>query len=111
MDSHIFILFSFIWTEFVLPVSPIIDCGHCLIGGQRVAEFKVKNEGGNGRFCIMPKERWPATNFRVGIDEVNKKTQPKQTNKQANKTKQNRETKTGTCSNDYNNSDNDNDNN
>ncbi|XP_072029825.1 LOW QUALITY PROTEIN: deleted in lung and esophageal cancer protein 1-like [Amphiura filiformis] len=47
-----------------LSLLPIIDCGHCLIGGQRIAEFKIKNEGGSGRFSIMPRESWPATNFK-----------------------------------------------
>ena len=27
----------------------------------------VKNEGGPGRFCIMPSAAWPTTNFKVSV--------------------------------------------
>ena len=57
--------FKIVFHVFFISVLPVIDCGHCLIGGQRVAEFQVKNEGGSGRFCIMPRESWPTSNFKV----------------------------------------------
>ena len=42
-----------------------LDVGQCLVGGMKVAQFTVKNEGGAGRFCIMPEDQWPSTNFKV----------------------------------------------
>ncbi|XP_072179053.1 deleted in lung and esophageal cancer protein 1-like [Diadema setosum] len=47
----------------LLSLSPVIDCGHCLVGGDSSTEFLVQNHGGSGRFCAMPRKCWPATNF------------------------------------------------
>ncbi|XP_041478167.1 deleted in lung and esophageal cancer protein 1-like [Lytechinus variegatus] len=47
----------------LLTLSPVVDCGHCLVDGTSNTEFLVKNLGGSGRFCVMPKKCWPATNF------------------------------------------------
>ncbi|XP_071812080.1 deleted in lung and esophageal cancer protein 1-like isoform X2 [Apostichopus japonicus] len=44
--------------------SSCIDCGYCLTGGDVTREFVVKNEGGSGRFCVMPRDCWPATSFK-----------------------------------------------
>ena len=30
-----------------------------------MTQLLVKNEGGPGRFCIMPSAVWPTTNFKV----------------------------------------------
>ena len=30
-----------------------------------MTQLVVKNEGGPGRFCIMPSAVWPTTNFKV----------------------------------------------
>ena len=30
-----------------------------------MTQLVVKNEGGPGRFCIMPSSAWPKTNFKV----------------------------------------------
>ena len=30
-----------------------------------MTQVVVKNEGGPGRFCIMPSSVWPTTNFKV----------------------------------------------
>ena len=30
-----------------------------------MTQLVVKNEGGPGRFCIMPSSAWPTTNFKV----------------------------------------------
>ena len=30
-----------------------------------MTQLVVKNEGGPGRFCIMPSSVWPTTNFKV----------------------------------------------
>ena len=30
-----------------------------------MTQLLVKNEGGPGRFCIMPSSAWPTTNFKV----------------------------------------------
>ena len=32
-----------------------------------MTQLVVKNEGGSGRFCIMPSAVWPTTNFKVII--------------------------------------------
>ncbi|XP_022081791.1 deleted in lung and esophageal cancer protein 1-like [Acanthaster planci] len=56
----------------VLSLSSDVECGHCLVGGKRTVQFLVKNEGGSGRFCLMPRESWPTTNFKsaTNIDKV-----------------------------------------
>ncbi|XP_033106181.1 deleted in lung and esophageal cancer protein 1-like [Anneissia japonica] len=54
-----------------LSLSSVIDCGYCLVGGIHVAQFIVKNTGGSGRFCIMPRDAWPATNLKsLNADRV-----------------------------------------
>lgn len=52
-----------VYLLFAVPSS--IDIGDCLIGGSKVAKFMVRNDGGHGKFCFLPKEKWPATNFKV----------------------------------------------
>lgn len=52
---------------FAISVPATIDVGECLIGGTLVTHVTVKNEGGAGRFCIMDKAVWPASNFKVTI--------------------------------------------
>ncbi|XP_030846689.1 deleted in lung and esophageal cancer protein 1 isoform X1 [Strongylocentrotus purpuratus] len=47
----------------LLTLSPVVDCGHCLVDGPSNTEFLVRNLGGSGRFCVMPRKCWPATNF------------------------------------------------
>ena len=32
-----------------------------------MTQLVVKNEGGSGRFCIMPSAVWPTTNFKVSV--------------------------------------------
>ncbi|XP_019583174.2 deleted in lung and esophageal cancer protein 1 isoform X3 [Rhinolophus sinicus] len=50
----------------VLTLSPVLDCGYCLIGGMKVTRFLCKNVGFSvGRFCIMPKKSWPPPSFRA----------------------------------------------
>lgn len=50
----------------VLTLPPVLDCGHCLIGGIKVTTFICKNVGLSvGRFCIMPKKSWPPLSFRA----------------------------------------------
>uniref|UniRef100_A0A3P9CVN0 DLEC1 cilia and flagella associated protein n=1 Tax=Maylandia zebra TaxID=106582 RepID=A0A3P9CVN0_9CICH len=57
---------------FVVPIEawrppPILtlDCGYCLIGGVKFVEFLCQNVGlSTGTFCIIPKDEWPASNFR-----------------------------------------------
>ncbi|KAM4689079.1 deleted in lung and esophageal cancer protein 1 [Discoglossus pictus] len=49
----------------ILTLPQTLDCGPCLIGGVRLLECLCRNEGlGRGRFCIMPKSKWPPANFR-----------------------------------------------
>ncbi|CAH1233881.1 DLEC1 [Branchiostoma lanceolatum] len=47
-----------------LTLPSVLDCGHCLVGGCRVVQFLCRNEGGPGRFCLMPKKNWPTANYR-----------------------------------------------
>ena len=48
-----------------ISVPSVVDVGYCLVGGCHVTQLVVKNEGGPGRFCIMPSAVWPTTNFKV----------------------------------------------
>ena len=32
-----------------------------------MTQLVVKNEGGPGRFCIMPSSAWPTPNFKVSV--------------------------------------------
>ncbi|XP_030053791.1 deleted in lung and esophageal cancer protein 1 [Microcaecilia unicolor] len=53
----------------ILTLPPTVDCGACLIGGVKVLQIAGINEGLScGKFCIMPKNKWPATNFRNVTD-------------------------------------------
>ncbi|XP_042092424.1 deleted in lung and esophageal cancer protein 1 isoform X2 [Ovis aries] len=50
----------------VLTLSPVLDCGYCLIGGMKITRFICKNVGFSvGKFCIMPKKSWPPPSFRA----------------------------------------------
>ncbi|XP_014701250.1 deleted in lung and esophageal cancer protein 1 isoform X1 [Equus asinus] len=50
----------------VLTLSPVLDCGYCLIGGMKITRFICKNVGFSvGKFCIMPKKSWPPSSFRT----------------------------------------------
>nr|KAF6420247.1 DLEC1 cilia and flagella associated protein [Molossus molossus] len=50
----------------VLTLSPVLDCGCCLIGGMKMSRFLCKNVGFSvGKFCVMPKKSWPPTSFRA----------------------------------------------
>ncbi|NP_796091.2 deleted in lung and esophageal cancer protein 1 homolog isoform 1 [Mus musculus] len=50
----------------VLTLSPVLDCGHCLIGGVKITKFICKNVGFSvGKFCIMPQKSWPPPSFRA----------------------------------------------
>nr|XP_010339800.2 deleted in lung and esophageal cancer protein 1 isoform X1 [Saimiri boliviensis boliviensis] len=50
----------------VLTLSPVLDCGYCLIGGVKMTKFICKNVGFSvGRFCIMPKTSWPPLSFKA----------------------------------------------
>ncbi|XP_076461366.1 deleted in lung and esophageal cancer protein 1-like isoform X2 [Babylonia areolata] len=50
-----------------LTIPPQLDVGRCLVRGYQVTQFAIRNEGGPGRFCIMPRSAWPATNFKTVI--------------------------------------------
>ncbi|XP_045392550.1 deleted in lung and esophageal cancer protein 1 isoform X1 [Lemur catta] len=50
----------------VLTLSPVLDCGYCLIGGVKLTRFVCKNVGFSvGKFCIMPKKSWPPPSIRA----------------------------------------------
>ncbi|XP_039900319.1 deleted in lung and esophageal cancer protein 1 isoform X2 [Simochromis diagramma] len=49
----------------ILTLPRLLDCGYCLIGGVKFVEFLCQNVGlSTGTFCIIPKDEWPASNFR-----------------------------------------------
>ncbi|KAK6165505.1 hypothetical protein SNE40_022422 [Patella caerulea] len=52
-----------------LTVPPVWDIGYCLVSGFHVRQFVIKNEGGSGRFCLMPKSSWPAVNFKSAVSK------------------------------------------
>ncbi|XP_074623643.1 deleted in lung and esophageal cancer protein 1-like isoform X1 [Acropora palmata] len=45
----------------VLSLSPVLDCGHALVGGKKIVQLNCENSGGDGQFCIMKKSSWPST--------------------------------------------------
>ncbi|XP_060036598.1 deleted in lung and esophageal cancer protein 1 isoform X1 [Erinaceus europaeus] len=50
----------------VLTLSPVLECGYCLIGGVKMTRFFCRNVGFSvGKFCIMPKSSWPPPSFRA----------------------------------------------
>ncbi len=49
----------------IVLVPSLVDCGYWLVGGRKICEFKVRNDGGEGRFAIVPADSWPAINFKV----------------------------------------------
>ena len=53
---------------FFFSVSPVLDCGHTLVGGKKVVQLTCENRGGDGKFCIMRKSCWPSTTFQVYIN-------------------------------------------
>lgn len=47
-------------------VPRVMECGYCLIGGIKFVEFMCQNVGlSAGKFCVIPKDQWPAWNIRV----------------------------------------------
>ena len=44
--------------------------GECLVGGTKIGKFLIKNDGGSGKFCFIPKQIWPVTNFKVSFGAV-----------------------------------------
>lgn len=47
-------------------VPRVMECGYSLIGGIKFVEFMCQNVGlSAGKFCIVPKDQWPAWNIRV----------------------------------------------
>ena len=46
-------------------VGSMIECGQALVGQIKVCRYIIENTGGEGRFAILPKSSWPATNFKV----------------------------------------------
>ncbi|CAF0848051.1 unnamed protein product [Rotaria sordida] len=49
----------------VLTLPSLVDCGYWLVGGRKMCEFKVRNDGGEGRFAIIPAASWPSVNFKT----------------------------------------------
>lgn len=43
----------------------VINIGECLVGGTKIGKFLVRNDGGDGKFCFLLKEKWPVANFKV----------------------------------------------
>lgn len=53
----------------VLSLSPILDCGHTLVGGKKVVQVVCENKGGDGKFCIIRKSCWPTTSFEWTLED------------------------------------------
>ncbi|CAL1533794.1 unnamed protein product [Lymnaea stagnalis] len=49
----------------VLTLPKSVDLGYCLVGGIQITHVLVKNVGGPGRFCLMPRNKWPTTSIRT----------------------------------------------
>ncbi|XP_023619188.1 deleted in lung and esophageal cancer protein 1 [Myotis lucifugus] len=50
----------------VLTLSPVLDCGYCLVGEMKVTTFLCKNVGCSAaKFCVIPEKTWPPTSFRA----------------------------------------------
>ncbi|XP_061179869.1 deleted in lung and esophageal cancer protein 1-like isoform X2 [Saccostrea echinata] len=60
----------------LISLPKVLDVGHCLVGGVHIGQFIVKNEGGSGRFCVIPRSSWPATNFKSVVTNGNVKIPP-----------------------------------
>nr|XP_022304299.1 deleted in lung and esophageal cancer protein 1-like isoform X2 [Crassostrea virginica] len=60
----------------LISLPKVLDVGHCLVGGVHVGQFIVKNEGGSGRFCVIPRSSWPATNFKSVVTNGSVKIPP-----------------------------------
>ena len=45
----------------------MLDVGQCLVGGVKIAQFEIKNEGGPARFALLKTDHWPASNFKVKL--------------------------------------------
>uniref|UniRef100_A0A8W8MX88 Deleted in lung and esophageal cancer protein 1 n=1 Tax=Magallana gigas TaxID=29159 RepID=A0A8W8MX88_MAGGI len=60
----------------LISLPKVLDVGHCLVGGVHIGQFIVKNEGGSGRFCVMPRSAWPATNFKSVVTNGSVKIAP-----------------------------------
>ena len=46
-------------------VPQVMDVGQCLVGGVKIAQFEIRNDGGPGRFALLKTDHWPASNFKV----------------------------------------------
>ncbi|CAG5134224.1 unnamed protein product, partial [Candidula unifasciata] len=49
-----------------------IDIGSCLVCGSQATQLLVKNVGGQGRFCLMPRSKWPTASIRSVLPNVTK---------------------------------------
>ncbi|XP_061589179.1 deleted in lung and esophageal cancer protein 1-like [Cololabis saira] len=48
-----------------LTLSRVLDCGFCLVGGEKRVEFPCRNVGlSTGSFDIIPKSQWPVSDLR-----------------------------------------------
>ncbi|CAB4001497.1 Hypothetical predicted protein, partial [Paramuricea clavata] len=50
-----------------LTIPTILDCGYCLVGGNKTVSFKCLNVGGPGRFCILHESEWPTTTWKWSL--------------------------------------------
>ncbi|XP_028403887.1 deleted in lung and esophageal cancer protein 1-like isoform X2 [Dendronephthya gigantea] len=50
-----------------LTIPTILDCGYCLVGGNKTVVFKCLNVGGPGRFCILHESEWPTTSWKWSL--------------------------------------------
>lgn len=63
-----------LWTlsSILFSVPSILDCGYCLVGGNKTVSLKCLNVGGPGRFCILQESDWPTTSWKVGSRSISR---------------------------------------
>jgi hypothetical protein len=59
--------FNFIFFQ----VGSEIDCGKALVGQIKVCRYLIQNEGGDGRFVVLPKSSWPGSTFKTNVSSSN----------------------------------------
>lgn len=66
-----FILFNNFYFLIIIKVGSEIDCGQALVGQIKVCRYLLQNEGGDGRFVILPKATWPGSTFKTNVSSAN----------------------------------------
>ena len=51
----------------ILSIPSSISVGECLVAATKVTSVPLKNTGGEGRFCVIPKNSWPCTSWKQAL--------------------------------------------